>query len=421
MYAIVDANNFYASCERLFQPQLSNTPIVVLSNNDGCVIARSNEAKALGVAMGVPYFEIKQFAKRYKVRVFSSNYAFYGDMSNRIMSILESQWPEVAVYSIDEAFLDLSLLPESKHGEFCWQLQKKVRQCTGIPVSIGIGPTKTLAKLANHVAKKCLKQPVFNITNEMGWLKSIDVADVWGVGRKWSKKLISLGVKSAYDLSEVDHVIFRRKFSVVLERTIMELRGIDCIELDIGASKKQIISSKSFGKMQTSYTPIAQALSNYVARATEKLRKQGSLASTLSVFLRTNPFREDLPYCSKSIGLQLVNPSDDVRVLTSAAKRCLKQIYQEGFHYKKTGVMLSGLVNKSQQQLMLFDNVSDDDQLQNERLMGVLSDINQKFGRYSIHMAAEGVGKKSSWQMRSSHRTQRYTTCWDELPVVYAH
>lgn len=164
MYAIVDANNFYASCERLFQPQLSSTPIVVLSNNDGCVIARSNEAKALGVAMGVPYFEIKQFAKRYKVRVFSSNYAFYGDMSNRIMSILESQWPEVAVYSIDEAFLDLSLLPESKHGEFCWQLQKKVRQCTGIPVSIGIGPTKTLAKLANHVAKKCLKQPVFNIT-----------------------------------------------------------------------------------------------------------------------------------------------------------------------------------------------------------------------------------------------------------------
>jgi len=421
VYAIVDANNFYASCERLFKPNLLHVPIVVLSNNDGCVIARSNEAKAIGIKMGEPYFQIKHLINKHKIKVFSSNYAFYGDMSNRIMSVLESNWPEMEVYSIDEAFLFLKSLPVLQHTEFCQQLQRKVKQYTGIPVSIGIGPTKTLAKLANYVAKKQLKTSVFNICNELHWLKQIDVGEVWGIGRKWSTKLKGLGINTAYDLSQVDSRTFKRKFNVVLERTILELRGISCISLEEAEPKQEIISSKSFGQLQTNHHFIAEALSSYVARAVEKMRKQNSLATTMTVFLRTNPFRKDLPYYSKSTGFQLVNPTDDVRILTRFAKLCLKQIYLEGYHYKKTGVLLGGLIDRSQHQYTLFDSESDDDREQSENLMQAITNINQKFGRHAVHLAAEGVNKHQSWKMKSIFKSPHYTTCWEDIPIVFAH
>jgi len=421
MYAIVDANNFYASCERLFNPTLAKTPIVVLSNNDGCVIARSNEAKALGLKMGDPYFQIKHLVNKHAIKVFSSNYAFYGDMSNRIMTVLESNWPETEVYSIDEAFLCLNSLPQSQHTFFCEQLQKKVRQYTGIPVSIGIGPSKTLAKLANHVAKKQLKAPVFNITSERQWLQQIEVGDVWGIGRKWGQKLNRLGVYTAYDLSMVEARTFKRKFNVIMERTILELRGISCIAIEKSEPKKEIVSSKSFGQLQTEFNPIAEALSSYAARAVEKMRKQGSLASTISVFIRTNPFRKDLPYYSKSTGFQLINPTDDVRAITKYAKMCLRQIYRQGYHYKKVGIMLGELINNTQCQFNLFDSQSDEDKEQSDKLMQVLTDINHKFGRHAIHLAAEGVNRYQPWKMRSTFKSPHYTTNWHDIPVVYAN
>ncbi len=421
MYAIVDANNFYASCERLFNPSLINTPIVVLSNNDGCVIARSNEAKALGIKMGEPYFQIKNLIKKNAIKVFSSNYAFYGDMSNRIMTVLESSWPDTEVYSIDEAFLRLYSLPKSQHTAFCEQLQRKVQKYTGIPVSIGIGQSKTLAKLANHIAKKCLKTPVFNITNQLQWLKQIEINEVWGIGHKLNGKLNRLGIKTAHDLSAVDARTFKRKFNVVLERTILELRGTSCIGLEQVQPKKEIVSSKSFGQLQTDYQPIAQALSSYAARAVEKMRKQNSFASTITVFLRTNPFRKDLPYYSKSTGFQLINPTDDVRAITKYAKLCLKQIYRQGFHYKKVGIMLGDLMDNTEQQFNLFDGQSDSEKQQTEKLMQVLTDINHKFGRHAIHLAAEGVNKYQPWKMKSVFKSPHYTTNWRDLPIVYAN
>lgn len=421
MYAIVDANNFYASCERLFNPALLNRPIVVLSNNDGCVIARSNEAKALGLKMGEPFFQIKHLMKKHAVKVFSSNYAFYGDISNRIMTVLESLWPETEIYSIDEAFLCLKSLPQVQHTNFCEQLQQKVTQYTGIPVSIGIGPSKTLAKLANYVAKKKLKTPVFNISGNLQWLKHIDVGDVWGVGRQWCKKLNQLGIYTAYDLSMVDARTFKRKFNVILERTILELRGVSCIDIEQSTPKKEIISSKSFGQLQTEYDAIAEALSSYAARAVDKMRKQHSKASAISVFIRTNPFRKDLPYYSKSTGFKLTNPTDDVRVITKYAKGCLRQIYSQGFYYKKVGIVLGELINKAECQFTLFDTLSEDEKEQADRLMTVLTDINQKFGRHAIHLAAEGVNKYKPWKMKSVFKSPNYTTSWQDLPIVYAH
>jgi len=258
MYALIDCNNFYASCERLFRPDLVNSPIVVLSNNDGCVIARSNEAKELGIPMGAPYFQIKALTNKHKISVFSSNYTLYGDMSGRVMSIIQEAWPEVEIYSIDEAFVDLTTLPVLQHNDFCIQLQKKILQCTGIPTSIGIGPTKTLAKLANNICKKKLKVPVFNVTHALEWLKEIEISDVWGIGRQWTTKLISQGIYTAHDLAAQDVHLLRKKFSVVMMRTAMELQGIPCAGLEVPKPKQNIISSRSFGEMQSDYEIIAQ-------------------------------------------------------------------------------------------------------------------------------------------------------------------
>ena len=241
MFALIDCNNFYASCERLFRPDLRYQPIVVLSNNDGCVIARSNEAKSLGIAMGEPYFKIKALCNQHRVHVFSSNYSFYGDMSFRVMSIVEDSWADVEIYSIDEAFLDLSNMPRTKQKAFCHDLQKRVLKETGIPTSVGIGPTKTLAKLANHIAKKVLKIPVVNISDKLDWLEKVDVSEVWGVGRKWHKKLVQKGIYTAADLAKANPKLIKDSFNVMLMRTAMELKGTPCSKNEEMAKKQSIM------------------------------------------------------------------------------------------------------------------------------------------------------------------------------------
>lgn len=416
MFALVDCNNFYVSCERLFQPALANKPILVLSNNDGCVIARSNEVKALGVQMGVPYFQVKALCKQHKVHVFSSNYTLYGDMSRRVMSVIEDKWPEIEIYSIDEAFLDLKTLPKSEHDEFCHKLQQTILRYTGIPVSIGIGATKTLAKLANHIAKKELKIPVFNIENQRNWLAKIAIGEVWGVGRQWSKKLIQQGVYTAQDLVDMDWHVMKKLFTITLQHTVLELRGVSCGGLQEFEPRKSIISSKSFGAMQTDYSTLAQAISSHCARAYEKLRHQKLLAHHLSVFIKTNRFRLDLPQYEQSIGFKLVNPSDDLRYLIRCANLCLRKIFRPGFHYQKVGICLGDLIGKNYLQMDLFNQASEKELNHVERLMSVLDAVNSKYGRYTLRLAAEGYVKP--WAMRAQLRSPNYTTQWSELPVV---
>jgi len=416
MYALIDCNNFYASCERLFRPDLLNKPIVVLSNNDGCVIARSNEAKALGIAMGEPYFKIKSRRMPQKLHVFSSNYALYGDLSHRVMSVIEEAWTDVEQYSIDEAFLDLHAMPRHLQDVFCIQLQKKILKATGIPTSIGIGPTKTLAKLANSLCKKELKIPVFNITHQREWLQHIAVGEVWGVGKQWQKKLIAQNIYTAADLANLDHLEVKRLFNVALRRTTLELQGIACTTLVETSSRQSIVSSKSFGEMQTHFITLAQAISTHASSAYDKLRHHNLLVGQLTVFVRTNPFRADLPQYDNQMQFKLIHATDDLRVITKIAKLTLKKIYKSGFYYKKVGICFENLVSKNHQQLDLFNQPSDASLQKKDLLMNVFDSINQKFGRHTIALAAAGVSQP--WSMRADLRSPRYTTRWSDLPVI---
>ncbi|RAP37105.1 DNA polymerase V, subunit C [Legionella quinlivanii] len=419
MFALIDCNNFYASCERLFRPDLQTTPIVVLSNNDGCVIARSNEAKALGIAMGAPYFQVKGLCKKLGVQVFSSNYALYGDLSNRVMRVIEDHWPDTEIYSIDEAFLNLSTLPASQVTEFCQNLQKTIFKWVGIPVSIGIGPTKTLAKAANHVGKKILKTPVYSINGSAElWLKQMDAREIWGVGRQLVKRLNQIGIYTAEDLAKADHFLIKKKFSVVLQRTVLELNGVSCLELEEPEPRQSIMTSCSFGGLQSDYEQIQEAISHHSATASAKLRKQGLRAHYLSVFIRSSPFREDLKQYSNSIGFRLINPTDDVRVITKWAKHCLKKIYRKGVYYQKSGVLLSDLISKSHYQPDLFNQPSDQELERSHSLMKLMDSINAKYGSRTVRLAAEGFRK--DWAMKRELMSPCYTTRWSDLPVVYA-
>lgn len=416
MYALVDCNNFYASCERLFRPDLRDKPIVVLSNNDGCVIARSNEAKALKIKMGEPYFKIKTRCQQHNIHVFSSNYALYGDISHRVMSIIDSSWPDIEIYSIDEAFLDLSTLPTHKLNDFCITLRAWILKATGMPTSIGIGRTKTLAKIANHVCKKELNIPVVNISHQQDWLQRIDVGDVWGVGRQWTKKLKTLGIRTAADLAAANLNELRSQFNIILMRTAMELQGTPCCSLQDVSPNQSIVSSRSFGEMQTEFNPLAQAISGHVARAYEKLRHQDLQVLRLTVFVRTNPFRRDLPQYDNKIQFKLVQPTDDLRLLTRIARRCLFKIFKAGFHYKKVGVYFENVIGKHEQQLDLFNQLSPEQLHKKDDLMSVLDGINQKFGRHTIKLAAEGFSKP--WAMRADMQSPHYTTQWSHLPII---
>ncbi len=418
MFCLIDCNNFYASCERIFRPDLRSLPIVVLSNNDGCVIARSEEAKALGLKMGEPFFKVEALCKRLKVQVFSSNYTLYGDISHRVMTIIQDSWPDTEVYSIDEAFLDLSTLPSHQIERFCSQLHQSILRGTGIPTSIGIGPTKTLAKAANHLAKKKFKIPVFNLTSEMHYLSQLEVADIWGVGKQWQKKLNLLGIYTAAQLARLDVHQARALFSVVLERTVRELNGFSCLPLSQIEPRKSIMASCSFGTLQTEIRSLEEAIAHHCETAWSKLRKAKLITYHLSVFVRSNPFRQDLKQYTNSSGFRLSIPSDDLRYLTQTAKRCLQTIFKEGIAYQKCGVLLTDLGPKQQVQRDLFNQPSEAELLHTERFMSVIDAINLKYGHRTLHLAATGI--KKNWSMRRQMKSPHYTTCWDEIPIVYS-
>lgn len=418
MFCLIDCNNFYASCERLFRPDLYNKPIIVLSNNDGCVVARSNEAKDLGISMGVPFFKVKDICKKHGVVSFSSNYTLYGDLSSRVMQVIQENWPETEIYSIDEVFLDLKTLPKENHIAFCEQLQKLILKRTGIPTSIGIGPTKTLAKLANYVAKKKLKTPVFNITNELSWLSKIEVGDIWGVGSRLQKKLNAAGIFTAKDLSEMVPSLAKKLYSVVLQRTVLELQGISCLSLEPIEPQKSIMSSCSFGSLQTNYVYLAESIAHHCATAAKKLREQGSIAQYISVFIKSNPFRSDLKQYSPVVKYKLINPTDDTRELTKIAKNCLRQIFKEGIHYSKAGILLEELIPKNYRQQDLLNPQSEEGINQSEQIMKIMGSVNKKYGERTLRLAAEGFNK--SWSMKRQLKSPNYTTSWAELPLVKA-
>jgi len=418
LFALVDCNNFYASCERVFDPSLNGKPIVVLSNNDGCVIARSNEAKALGIAMGEPAFKMREMIEQHDVQVFSSNYTLYGDMSKRVMNTLVTFTPTIEVYSIDEAFLDLGDFYQVDLPAYCRNMRHTVWRWTGIPVSIGVAPTKTLAKVANRLAKKSTKaNGVLVLTDPKHLeeaLKRTEVGDVWGVGRKYAKKLASFGIHSAWDLRHASDAFVKKHMTVVGLRMVKELRGEPCAGLELQIPAKQnICTSRSFGQPVTSLTQVQEATTLYASRCAEKLRRQKSCASVITVFVMTNPFATgEQYYNSKTIQLPVATSS--TLELVHYASLALKSIYHEGYHYKKSGVIVSGLCPDNQVQGDLLDPV---DREKHQRLMQALDTLNKKMGRDALFCGSQGTNKE--WKLKREKLSPCYTTRLSDVVEVF--
>lgn len=418
MFALVDCNNFYASCERVFDPSLNNRPMVVMSNNDGCVIARSNEAKALGIPMGVPVFEIKPFLKQHDVAVFSSNYALYGDMSQRVMNTLTLFAPEIEVYSIDEAFLGLHGFRNFDLRRYAAAIKRVTGKNTGIPVSVGIGPTKTLAKAANHLGKRIPENNcVYVIDSEevrISALKQIPVRKVWGIGRQYEKLLIANNVTTAFDFTRLSASWVKAHMSIVGLRTQQELLGVPCSELVIEPEpNKAICTARSFGAMQTEFSIIAEAVSTFTARCAHKLRQQHTCAGLVMVFIHTNQHREDLPQYAKNraVGLPVASNSDFE--LCRHAKAALKDIFKAGYCYKKAGVIVSGIVPEANVQASLFDTV---DRSRQAKILQSMDSLNALYGRDTVRTAAQGFERK--WKLRQEQRSPCFTTRMEDLIVV---
>lgn len=417
--ALVDCNNFYVSCERLFQPKLEGKPVVVLSNNDGCVVSRSQEVKDLGLKMAVPWFQLKELARQHGIIARSSNYSLYADLSNRVMSLLSRFSPSQEIYSIDESFLDLTGIA-ADHTAYGRQIRQTVMQHVGIPVCVGIASSKTLAKLANHVAKKNPRYSGvcdFNELTEMemdALLASIAVGEVWGVGRRSTDKLNEIGIHTVLDLQRTTAKQLRARFGVVFERIVEELNGVACLELDdVAPAKQQIICSRSFGTLTSHLPDLEQAVIAYTTRAVEKLRQQRSLASGIQVYIRTNPHKERDPQYQQTILMPLPEPTDDTRLFGHAALHGLRRIYRGGYAYQKAGIMLTGIIPASSRPHTLFDDVPG--QEKSHALMGTLDRINRSMGSGTIKFLGEGIDK--SWSMRRQNVSKRYTTEWDELAV----
>lgn len=422
MFALVDCNNFYASCEKLFDPTLKDKPVVVLSNNDGCTIARSAEAKALGIKMGEPWFKMKDIAARYGIVAKSSNYTLYADMSNRVVDVLRGFTPSMEVYSIDESFLDLTgfkLYTNNDLAAYGQQIRRRVGQWVGLPVCVGIAPTKTLSKLANHIAKKrpafqgvCSlpEMPADEVSRIFG---EIEVGEVWGVGRRIAARLEAMQIKTVADLRRANIAMIRSTFGVVMERTVRELQGASCIELELAVpDKQQIICSRSFGRPVTTQEEINEALASYIGRAAEKLRAQGGAAGMLTIWLETNPFKPDTPQYGRTMTIPLPTAIDDTRLLIRFGLWGMKKIWRDGFEYKKCGCMLGEIQPKANAQGYLFAKPLEG----SATAMAAMDRINAKFGRGTLKSAAEGIDK--AWLMRRDRMSPAYTTAWDELAVV---
>jgi DNA polymerase V len=420
--ALVDCNNFYVSCERVFNPKLEGKPVVVLSNNDGVAVARSNEVKALGIRMADPWFKMEKLARQHGIIAYSSNYTLYGDMSARVMSLLSSFSPKQEIYSIDECFLDLDGFDPRTLMDYGQVIRQTIKRNVGIPVCVGIAETKTLAKLANHCAKKNLAGSngvcdfgQMNKAQSRKVFGEISAGEVWGVGRRITEKLSATGIKTVEDLRAASLEMIRRQFSVVLVRTVQELNGIPCIELeDAGTPRQQIMVSRSFGATVTSLDDLSESVAYFATRAAEKLRDDGSVAGSVCVHLRTNPFKEDEPQYQHSLIVPMSQPTDNTIRLVEAALTGLRAIYRAGYRYKKTGVMLMGLQGKEMVQPTLFDDPTE--QAKSDALMLVMDSINQKMGSGSLTIAASGIRQR--WAMRRELKSPNYTSDWNELPVV---
>lgn len=419
MFALVDVNNFYTSCETVFRPDLKGQPVVVVSNNDGCIISRSAEAKALGIKMAAPYFKIKDELRQHGVHVFSSNYALYADLSHRVMSTLADIAPAVDIYSIDEAFVDLTGVDRCiALSDFGQQIRRRIAQHTGLNVGVGIGPTKTLAKLANYAAKKWSKsEGVIDLSNrdrQRKLLALVPVEEVWGVGRRISKKLNNMGIYNALQLAECSNWVLRKHFNVVLERTARELRGEPCLALEeFAPTKQQIICSRSFSHRITRYEDMHQAICAYAERAAEKLRVEKQYCCAVGVFMRTSPHAGNETFYAPQASGHLPVPSCDTRDIIRVATAVLDKIWQNGFRYMKAGIMLSDFFSQGVAQLNLFDEYQP--RARSDELMQAIDALNQS-GRGTVWFAGQGI--QQSWAMKREMLSPGYTTRYADLPVA---
>lgn len=417
--SLVDCNNFYVSCERVFDPKLEGRSVVVLSNNDGVIISRSNEAKALGIGMAVPFFKIRRLIEANDVQVFSANFPLYGDMSQRVMNTLSQFTPDMEIYSIDEAFLDFSGFKGVDLTAYGRKIRGTVKQWTGIPVSIGIAGTKTLAKIGNEIAKRSPKaEGVVNLVKSEHLdqaLARVEVEEVWGIGRRSAPRLRDKGIETALDLREAEEAWIKNKFGLPGLRTVLELRGTPCLTLESSPPPKQgITTSRSFGAPVESLDDLKEAVADYVSHAAEKLRGQESLARILTVFLMTNPFGKDSQY-HNAIPIELPIPTDSTPELLHQALAGTERIFRKGYRYHKAGVMLSGLLPRGQVQADLWEKEGPDPE-RRRKLMQALDRVNARMGAGTVAFAAEGIHKV--WRMKSERRSKRYTTRWDELVEV---
>ena len=412
MIALADCNNFYVSCERVFDPALRNRPVIVLSNNDGCAVARSNEAKSLGIPMGAPYHQIRKCCERNGVVVFSSNYELYGDMSRRVTSVLQRFAPELEIYSIDESFLNLAGVDAPLL--LSHRIRKTVNRWTGIPISVGLGKTKTLAKLANRLAKK-KKTGCFQFQdNDEESLLQVPIEDVWGIGRRLSARLRRTGLYCALDFVRAPSSLIRSIGGVTLERTQRELGGVPCLEMEqVPQPRKNTCSSRSFGRQVETLSELEEAVANYAVKATRKIRSECSLASALQVFINTNRFREDQEQYANSRTLVFDEPTDDPIRIVKNAKHLLASIFRKGYAYKKAGILLIGLIPKHAQQALLFQEHGS---THRSEFVDALEEVVARYGESSAFLAAQGM--RRSWSMKRQSRTPRYTTCWEEIPVL---
>lgn len=414
MYALVDCNNFYCSCERLFNPSLEGRPVIVLSNNDGCAISRSEEAKAIGIEMGTPAFLIEDIIRRHNVAVFSSNYPLYGDMSDRVMKTLANFCQRMEIYSIDEAFLDLHDSPWHDPADTGALVRQTVRRDTGIPITVGIGPTKTLAKMANRYAKKRNRSTgVFTATEKCTdeMLRNTPVSDIWGIGRRYALLLKTHGFHTAADFSRAPDEWVRTRMSVVGERLLNEVRGVAALAWEPApAPKKNIATTRSFGKLLVSKTEIAEALSDYAANCAFKLRQQGSCCTSINVFVQTNPMRTELPQYTRSIDVDLETASDNTSTIIKAAQKGLDIIFQPGYQFLKAGITVSGLVPANRVQRSAF---SGGDNIRGKGAMQAMDAINTAFGRETVRLAAQGHLK--AYRRRARHLSPCYTTRLNDI------
>lgn len=417
MFALIDCNNFFASCERVFDPSLQNKPVVILSNNDGCIIARSNEAKALGIPMGAPFYEYRDLCQQYGVKFFSANHVLYGDLSARVMKILNEYCPEMEVYSIDEAFLYFKDWDEERLFQYLNEMKDFVFKAVGIPISIGIGPSKVLAKIASQIAKKEKGIYMFSAHAEQhdAVLAEFSIEDIWGVGRNLARRLKALNIYFALQLRDYHVPSIRKRFGVMMERIVLELKGFSCLALEESAPRKSIMSSRSFGYPVKNIQDLKEAASYYASEACIKLREQKGLVNHIYVYAYVFPYK----YGNKDGRfITLEKPTNDTRIILEKIHEKIEEFFVPGFKYRKAGVILMNIIDEENEQLNLLEQGDQEEDLKDRCLMHLLDNINRKMGKHTVYFAAQGMIRP--WQMKAQYRSPRYTTQWNELKVVKA-